>query len=496
MTVPNEIICGDCIAEMQKMPGNSFDGIVTDPPYGLGFMGKDWDTFKPDVVVQQMKRDTRTQKRRELYGGRESDAPSAAMAAGRYDFSRNAEFQQWFTVWATEALRIVKPGTFMLIFGGTRTYHRLACAIEDAGWQIRDCISWLYGSGFPKSSNISLQFDRRACLEQLTEKLGRKPTKEELKKEWEDFRKVVGDNPNCRPNCAGQQTRAMAAPITVQPITAPITGLAKLWDGYGTALKPAWEPIIVAMKPLEGTFAQNAEKYGVAGLNIDGGRIGTEENLDRISGDFTGTGFGMKKGNVTSTHPQGRWPANVVLDEEAAAILDEQSGELQSGDTPKRRNAAVFKTCYGEFQGSSSCPDGRAANSGGASRFFYCAKASRAERNAGLKGMEEKQIDLSRDPENPGGNNPRNRGARKDVNFHPTVKPLKLMEYLCRLLKPPSEHPILLDPFTGSGTTLMAAVNTGWDYVGIEKESDYVKIARRRVAWMAEQAIGQLGLWK
>ena len=466
----NKIICGDNIEIMAKMPDNCIDTIITDPPYGLGFMGKNWDTFKPEVVSQQMKRDTRTQKRRKLYGGRESDAPSAAMAAGRYDFNRNAEFQQWFTVWATEVLRIAKPGAMMLIFGGTRTYHRLTCAIEDAGWQIRDCMIWLYGSGFPKSHNISKAIDKA--------KGPRKNLAEELQ-------------------CSTSLSRKSDI-VRAHHTAAHYADLVDLWDGYGTALKPAWEPIVVAMKLLDGTFAENAEKWGVAGLNIDGGRIkGTVDphnyTANRPCKIKGGWGFKGEKG--TEQHPQGRFPANLILDEEAAAMLDEQSGVSKSPKTYKRGSDGFstgnsgIKT-IGEKAGKDSLNFG---DSGGASRFFYTAKASRAERNAGLAGMEAKPI-KGRDEGQDIRNVPYKLGISPVQNHHPTVKPLSLMEYLCRLTKTPTVG-VVLDPFGGSGTTAIACVNTGRDYIIIEKDPEYCQIAEKRVKHWKQQKAGQSSLF-
>lgn len=480
----NTIICGDCLEVMPPIPTNSIDAIVTDPPYGLGFMGKEWDTFKPEVVAQNMKRDTRTQKRRQLYGGRESDAPSAAMAAGRYDHSRNAEFQQWFTVWAKEVLRIAKPGAMMLIFGGTRTFHRLTCAIEDAGWQIRDCMMWLYGSGFPKSLDISKAIDKAKGTER--EVIGTKLGRPGMAKDGSNQRSGFD-------NCFGGKEGSLMS----TDITTPATDLAKLWDGYGTALKPAWEPIIVAMKPLDGTFAANAEKWGVAGLNVDGGRIslnGEKQPSGSAKRVYKNNQFTTEKiyGDNTTTPPQGRWPANVILDEEVAAMLDEQSGESKS--TPHLHNHKQETQIYGGGKGLGIRSEvSQFADSGGASRFFYCAKASRAERNAGLDGMPLGEPPASARSKPAEGRQSALGSPRQ--NSHPTVKPLALMKYLCRLVKPPTDNPILLDPFAGSGTTLMAAVFEDWNYIGIEKDKSYCEIAEKRAAWAKKQKQNQASLF-
>lgn len=347
------------------MSDNSIDFIVTDPPYGLKFMGKKWDHGIPGV-----------------------------------------EF------WA-EMLRICKPGSMLAAFGGTRTYHRLACAVEDEGWQIRDCIMWLYGSGFPKSLN----------------KFG--------------------------------------------------------LDGYGTALKPAFEPILIAMKPLQGTYSQNVEKFGLGGINIKDCGIETRENLgqNRENKNLLSP-FGVKDGSTiregASTQygipieEQRRWPANIILDEQAAQALDQQSGITQSKSGGRRGNNANL------FQGMLDHDRGGHNDFGGASRFFYCAKTSKKEREEGLEHFEaiervngNKWTDQDYRQEHAHETRPRK-------NIHPTVKPISLMKYLITLLAPPSS-PVLLDPFMGSGSTLMAAKSLGIRAIGIEKDSDYFEIAKARI---------------
>lgn len=342
----HRIILGDCLEVMKTFPDNHFSAVVTDPPYGLSFMGKGWDHAVPQVSYWE------------------------------------------------EAFRISKPGSFLISMGGTRTFHRLCCAIEDAGWEIRDCISWIYGSGFPKSHN--------------------------------NF------------------------------------GIS----GYGTALKPAWEPCIVAMKPCDGTFKHNAEKWGQAGINIDGCRIETTESLARPYGgdnDVYGE-FKMPRGTITGTALKGRWPTNVIFDEEAGRMLDEQSGTTKSSNK-QRNNAPSLNTCMsGANTGHVSYGH---SDFGGASRFFYCAKTSSRERNEGL-------------------------GDKKST--HPTVKPLKLMEYLIRLVMPPSNG-ILLDPFAGSGSTILAAKRLGFDAIGIEKQEEYCEIARARISNFHESHQQQMDMF-
>jgi len=314
---------------MQGLEDNTIDSIVTDPPYGLSFMGKDWDHGIPGVVFWQ------------------------------------------------EALRIAKPGCHLLAFGGTRTFHRLAVAIEDAGWDIRDTLMWVYGSGFPKSHNLKGE-----------------------------------------------------------------------WQGYGTALKPAWEPVIVARKPLEGTVVNNVLKWGTGALNIDGCRVPLNGDKPYSYPNGSGGSHGpvpirSHYDNPVYGNPQGRFPANLIHDGSDAVV--------------------------------SGFPNDT-------SRFFYCAKASKSERNMGCEGLEERKRDASRHVGQPsmngGDGNPYNRGAKPLANNHPTVKPLALMRYLCRLVTPPDG--VVLDPFCGSGSTLVGALQEGFRYIGIEKDPDYVNIAYAR----------------
>lgn len=368
------IIHGDCLEVMRTYADNHFSGVVTDPPYGLKFMGKAWDHGLPPIEVWQ------------------------------------------------EALRICKPGSFMLCFGGTRTYHRLACSIEDAGFEIRDCMMWLYGSGFPKSHNFG--------------------------------RSMGGE-----------------------------------WSGFGSALKPAWEPIIVAMKPLDGTFAQNADKWGVAGLNIDASRISTNEMLGRPTSTAPNkiySPLGCNGWNDNSTG-KGRWPANLLLDESAAQQLDQMTGVSKSSNIPRKRQIMSSKgVSGGAFGNPEKIIHGHHghsygfSDSGGASRFFYCAKASSSERNEGCEGIPDKTT--HRYGEKAQGPLPQQTPSKGVIekNNHPTVKPLKLMQYLLRLIAPPSGG-IILDPFAGSGSTCVAAKRLGIECVGIEKSDDYCQIARARL---------------
>lgn len=323
------LIHGDCLEELKKLPDNSVDSVVTDPPYGLSFMGKKWDY----------------------------DAPSEE-------------------VWR-ECLRVLKPGGHLLSFASTRTQHRMAVRIEDAGFEIRDMIAWVYGSGFPKSLNIGKQG-------------------------------------------------------------------VKSYKGWGTALKPALEPITVARKPLIGTVAENVLEYGTGGLNVDGCRVGTETVKNALpsyrgkTGEFVAQNQNFTKGKVE--YNTGRFPANLIHD--------------------------------GSEEVAVNFPNDNA-------RFFYCAKASKKDRDEGLEEFDTKQIT----PYCEDGNRREGRdGTGKYLprkNFHPTVKPTDLMRYLCRLVTPPNG--IVLDPFMGSGSTGKAAKLEGFRFVGIEREAEYVEIARARI---------------
>lgn len=373
---------GDCREVLAELPEACVDTVITDPPYGLEFMGKGWDKGVPGV-----------------------------------------EF--WEAV-----LRVAKPGAMLLAFGGTRTYHRLACAIEDAGWELRDCLMWLYGTGFPKSHDVSKAIDKNAG-------------------HWRG-----------RAGKIKTGNAAMSGPNYERaPKGDPVTAAATVWNGWGTALKPAWEPIILAMKPIDGTFASNALTHDVAGLNVDAARV-------PLAGEAppTGSGKGSKnskfeqvrrsKGNGGNATPdKGRWPANVVLDEEAAAMLDEQSGKSKSRAARSTKPDPNYKNkVYDRGMGGIVSERNQHTDEGGASRFFYCAKAGKREREG---------------------------------NDHPTVKPVALMRWLCRLTGTPTGG-VVLDPFTGSGSTGVAALTEGREFVGVELDEHYAEIAAKRLGdWSA-----------
>lgn len=407
------LINADCIEAMRAMPDNSMDSIVTDPPYELGFMGKSWD------------------------------------ASG---IAFNIE------VWQ-EALRVIKPGGHLIAFSGSRTYHRMAVAIEDAGFQIRDQIMWVYGSGFPKSHNISKGIDKAAGAE----------------------REVIGET------IKGAQTESTgrygAWGDGITP-TAPATPAAQQWDGWGTALKPAHEPMVLARKPLEGTVANNVLTHGVGGLNIDGSRVIADgENFDNLKSrpigklntrrnDETDEEFDARVGEspeqlvaLAKLKELGRFPANFIHDgsDEVVALFPITTSGANKPDF--NRDNSIFG--FGGGQGFS--------DSGSAARFFYCAKASKRDRNEGLDGFAEKQVFGDEGGTYRGLSN----SKHPDKNHHPTVKPTSLMQYLIRLVTPPNG--IVLDPFMGSGSTGKACAYEGFEFIGIDQSAEYVEIAQARI---------------
>jgi site-specific DNA-methyltransferase (adenine-specific) len=500
----NEVYEGDCLDVMREFPDNCIDSIITDPPYGLFFMGKNWDYGLPGEAYWR------------------------------------------------EALRVAKPGATLLAFGGSRTYHRLVCAIEDAGWEIRDCIMWVYGSGFPKSHDVSKGIDKAAGAER--EVVGRKHHIRDGDVSHQAW--VKNGNSSGTDYCTKPKT------LGIGMETAPATPLAAKFNGYGTALKPAHEPIVLAMKPIDQSFAANAEKWGVSGIWVDGGRIETGDDLNggtysgntpkkvgdvygefaklkpddfahpkgrfpanvihdgseevmaefdkagvRVSGGRSGrpgnspflakvsqenTGYIIDKSQgsaaryfaqcppdppqpnpcldctdciIETEAPKGRWPANVIHDgsEEVMAEFDKAGVSVSNDRLRNNANNGKGYTCYGNFndvvtRGHSDsgtparyftqCPPDPTAHPE-AARFKYCPKASKRERGNG--------------------------------NTHPTVKPLSLLRYLAKLTRPP-DGGIVLDPFAGSGTTALACISEAREFILIEKEPEYAELCRRRIA--------------
>ena len=412
-----EVRHGDCRELLRQLPDSSVDAIVTDPPYELGFMGKSWD--------------------------------STGVA---YDIN----------VWK-ECLRVLKSGGHLLAFGGSRTYHRLAVAIEDAGFQIRDQIMWVYGSGFPKSLDVSKAIDKQAGAE----------------------REVLSSYETHDIRNAGLMDKKGALTVTV---TAPATDAAKQWQGWGTALKPAHEPIVLARKPLTGTVAETVLEHGTGALNIDGCRVAYEEgevdfnSIHRqqhsertIKGAFGASALIGKE--IKTYKENGRFPANFIHDgsDEVLELFPQSNG----GAYPAKRGQAVNTT----FASGQETEGGfrKMGDSGSAARFFYCAKANKRDRNEGLDHLPTKRAsamgyDIGLGEAGEGMFKDRN---PQKQNFHPTVKPTDLMRYLCRLITPPNG--LILDPFCGSGSTGKAAVQEGFRFIGIEQSAEYVEIATARM---------------
>ena len=448
----NQIIHGDCFEVLKTIPDSSIDLILTDPPYGLSFMGKNWDHGVPGV-------------------------------------------QFWI-----EALRVAKPGAHLFAFGGTRTFHRLAVAIEDAGWEIRDTIMWVYGSGFPKSLDVSKAIDKcngetgrlhkftdwmrttgltARQLDQITDTnmgghyltaasqpaiptaalwdmvrphCGEVPAwVDELVQRIEAEREVVGQS-------AWSHQVGVPLPNTYTgqrqnlDITAPATEAAKQWQGWGTALKPAFEPIIVARKPLTGTVAENVLEHGTSALNVDGCRVPLNGEVLTMTRPAANPNTDTKAPQTNRSdkpfeyrNDQGRWPANFIHDgsEEVVGLFPQSKSTGGQASLGAFRNGDV----YGKGRDERESRDPGFGDSGSAARFFYCAKASKSERGEG--------------------------------NTHPTVKPLALMKYLITLGLPPGG--IVLDPFCGSGTTALACKELGRNYICIEKELEYYRIACNRL---------------
>ena len=538
---------GNCVKVMKKMKSNSIDTIITDPPYGLEFMGKKWDKLSRNLMNPKSKKDIeRKKKYNKNYSGRLSNLPDYALKVNKLSI------QKWHYKWAKEALRVAKPGAIMLVFGGTRVYHRLTCGVEDAGWEIRDCMSWNYGSGFPKSLDISKAIDKRAGVKR--EVIGIKGDGSRRKNS--PFNTKSGWNQNT------------LEPPGKLPLTTPAAPEAQTWDGYGTALKPAWEPILLCMKPVEGNFAENALKHGVAGLNIDGGRIGIEAITTHSRGSNQAfpkrptertveeSGRSVRQDLIETNPKKGRWPSNFILqhhpdcevlgtkkvkgtvksnndapvnvpskneliplrrgklidrtDKEGnetvedwnchpdcpIRILDEQSGVLKSGALKSGHPYGLGngQNVYGTLSGN--VQQNFYASQGGASRFFYCAKASGKEKHSGLYEYKlkddasnrlkkhikkiSKNLRISKKQFKKISSKLKKYFDKVGINNHPTVKPLGVLQYLCNLTKMPKNN-VVLDMFGGSGTTAIACLKTGRKFIIIEKGKNSCRITKRRL---------------
>ena len=429
---------GNMLDMLDVIEPNSIDSIITDPPYELNFMGKGWDNsgiaFQPDT---------------------------------------------W-----KKCYEVLKPGGYLLAFGGSRTFHRIACAIEDAGFEIRDTIMWIYGSGFPKSMNIGLAIDKKNGVESIDTGI---------------------QSPNARPNC--DKTNTLYESGTVGK-NFTIKEAQNEWKGWGTALKPSFEPIIVARKPFKGSLVDNVIKNGVGGINIDECRVEAETNR-RMCGSTEKSGetsfiLGAREETYTN---QGRFPANTILTYDENDF-DEVCGGFPTSNKPNGSITKKYKMnnqVYGDY---GYCNTWEAyQDSGSASRYFYCAKASKRDRDEGLDEFDDKYMafsnqakaELKRGNVDFKGNedNPMNFVNSVSVrkNTHPTVKPTELMQYLVRLVSP--NDATILDPFNGSGSTGKAVMyenrerNKNYKYIGIELTEEYLPIAKARIEYVMNQKLNK-----
>jgi site-specific DNA-methyltransferase (adenine-specific) len=492
---------GNCLDELKNIPDNYVDAIVTDPPYGLG----DSD---PNYIIDALK----------MWMGEDR----AHIPAGKGFMGKQWDaFVPPPAVW-DECFRVLKPGGYVLVFAGTRTVDLMGLSVRMAGFEIRDSLTWIYGQGFPKSLDISKALDKMAGAE----------------------REVLGRNPNSRENATKENTLYESGTVgKTDYITAPSTDAAKQWAGWGTALKPASEPIIMARKPLsEKTVAKNVLKWGTGGINIDGTRIGTEERTDKITENGFGANFMddgcQPSGKTYEKTVTGRFPSNVMFshaddcvqvgiignsyvinkteewsgfgqkerpdyESESKTVdvpiyecvegcpvkeLDEQSGIRPGGAYPAKRGQAVntsFASGQETVGGARQMGD-----TGGASRFFYVAKASKKDRNEGLDDLPTRRAsamgyDIGLGEAGEGMFKDRN---PQKQNFHPTVKPTSLMRQLVKMVAP--EGAIILDPFAGSGSTGKASVLEGRRFIGIEMTDEYLPIIQGRLEHAIEQRKG------
>jgi DNA modification methylase len=414
---------GDCLDVLATLPPASVDAVVTDPPYGLEFMGKEWDKFGTDTSHGYREKPRITTRPNAVSGY------SSTGNQGVNSFQAGRPFQAWCELWATECLRVLKPGGHLLAFGGTRTSHRLTCAVEDAGFEIRDSIAWLYGSGFPKSLDVSKAIDKAAGVE-----------REVLRPRLYEMTDGGGYSGNLNTS----KPRSESAEVT-----APATDAARTWQGWGTALKPAHEPVVVARKPLVGTVAGNVLAHGTGALNVDGCRVGKDTVMTHVRPyGYQKSGERWDKRPNEDIPHAGRWPANVVLDESQAAALDQQSGEAPPSSRTAGRDYTARDGIDGHVRECNVCGT-RAINSGA------------TELTCGHH--DHRWVD-----------NP-----RPEYVAHPTVKPLALMRWLVRLVTPPGG--VVLEPFAGSGATVEACILEGFKCVAIEREADYLPLILQRI---------------
>jgi len=498
------IVRGDSLTKLRYLPDNSVDSIVTDPPYGIEFMGKEWDSPRwmvsagADKKTGLGERSTPwvqftgdgTNPTCALCGGRkrgkkvcECSNPDWRVKGRKYDpravqRSQSVKFQQWCEAWLREALRVLKPGGHLVAFGGTRMWHRLASAVEDAGFEIRDCLMFMHGQGFPKSMSIAKAIDKAArgvpqgSSDPTSVNHGKYRTqKTEGRRSADDKGSGYGAGPGSFMQESGvTQTRKLVR--SAQP-----------WEGWGTALKPAMEPIVLARKPFDQpTAAKNVMHHGTGALNIDGCRVGISKDVPasvRRAKQNQSYGYlSNAKGDTSGFDPNtGRWPANIVMQHNRRCVdldgthacvpgcpvrmLDDQTGVLKSGKGARKGRTSKGHTAsaFGEESRKAGAEMVSYPDTGGASRFFYVAKPKKKERNAGMPDGEE--------------------------NRHPTLKSIDLMRWLCRLVTPPGG--IVLDPFVGSGTTACAAVLEGFRVIGVEQDKTFSQTAEWRTAHWAKE---------
>lgn len=444
--------------------------VFADPPYFLGSIAKRFGGKQ--AAPAQFGRDGAFQRQSRGFMGQTWDG-----------FNDVWEYQAWVTEWASLLIDFVHPGAVLAMFGGTRTYHRLAAGLEDAGWEVFDCLMYVYGSGFPKAADIGKLIDKAEGAE----------------------REVVGVNPNHRPISGVEYDGIYRGGNTGAPmISAAASPNAQRFDGYKTALKPAYEPLVLARAPRgKATYAELAQRYGTGAINVDAGRVRTNGECFQRPVNHTNLHEGWSRPwmqedealerervardiSQSKAEELGRYPANLILDECAAAMMDEQSGDRKaggnlSGSEPSSKTSGIYNGGFNRDHQWSSYDD-----SGGASRFFYTAKAPAWEREAGLSDFTQQTVTDGRETPI---DNAYQRGETKRRNIHPTVKPIQLTEYITRLLLPPvlDVPRRLLVPFAGVGSEMIGATLAGWDeVVGIEMTAEYIPINEARRRWWGQ----------